>query len=299
MAGTGREQLEDLLGHKFQSPERLERALTHSSWPSEKSAVPEEVPAKNSSKISSDAVVSKHPVVSKYIGETEKNLTAPIGRRVENGGGKNSGDDNEKLEFLGDAVLTMIVSEALLQGFPEWREGQLSKARASLVNAGALAEAARRMGLGAHLRLGRGEEKTGGREKSAILADAYEAVIAAVYLDGGLAAARTAIERTLLKEAFQQDAIAGGLLGGPDDKSKLQEFLQARGWPTAKYRVMKESGPDHRKVFKVEASIEGHGSASGTGFTKKEAEQTAARKVTAKLLESVELPARKAKKTNA
>ncbi len=289
MAGTGREQLEDLLGHKFQSPERLERALTHSSWPSEKSTVSVEASAEE---VSSS-------VVSKYIGETEKNLRRRVDQPVENAAVKNSGDDNEKLEFLGDAVLTMIVSEALLRDFPEWREGQLSKARASLVNAGALAEAARRMGLGAHLRLGRGEEKTGGREKSAILADAYEAVIAAVYLDGGLAAARTAIERSLLKEAFQQDAIAGGLLGGPDDKSKLQEFLQARGWPTAKYRVMKETGPDHKKVFKVEASIAGHGSASGTGFTKKEAEQTAARKVTAKLLESAELPARKAKKTNA
>ena len=289
MAGTGREQLEDLLGHKFQSPERLERALTHSSWPSEKSAVSIEASAEE---ISSS-------IVSKYIGETEKNLPRSVDRLVENGAVKNSGDDNEKLEFLGDAVLTMIVSEALLHGFPEWQEGQLSKARASLVNAGALAEAARRVGLGAHLRLGRGEEKTGGREKSAILADAYEAVIAAVYLDGGLAAVRNVIERTLLNEAFQQDAIAGGLLGGPDDKSKLQEFLQARGWPTAKYRVMKETGPDHRKVFKVEASIEGHGSASGTGFTKKEAEQTAARKVTAQLLESVEAPARKAKKTNA
>jgi ribonuclease III len=289
MAGTGREQLEDLLGHKFQSPEGLERALTHSSWPSEKSAPPAEVSSQDN---------SEEPATG-CIGETEKNLIRGVGSRVENGVEKNSGDDNEKLEFLGDAVLTMIVSEALLHGFPDWQEGQLSKARASLVNAGALAEAARRIGLGAHLRLGRGEEKTGGREKSAILADAYEAVIAAVYLDGGLTAARNVIERTLLNEALQQDAIAGGLLGGPDDKSKLQEFLQARGWPTAKYHVLKETGPDHRKVFKVEASIEGRGSASGTGFTKKEAEQTAARKVTAKLLESAEGPARKAKKTNA
>ena len=264
MAGTGREQLEDLLGHKFQSPQRLERALTHSSWPSEKS--------------SSSAEEISVRIVSPSVGETEKNLTSDAERPNENNDDKISSDDNEKLEFLGDAVLTMIVSEALLQGFPDWREGQLSKARASLVNAGALAEAARRIGLGAHLRLGRGEEKTGGREKSAILADAYEAVVAAVYLDGGLQAARNVIERTLLNEAFQQDALAGGLLGGPDDKSKLQEFLQARGWPTAKYRVMKETGPDHRKVFKVEAAIAGHSAASGTGFTKKEAEQSAARK---------------------
>ncbi len=212
---------------------------------------------------------------------------------------KNSSDDNEKLEFLGDAVLTMIVSEALLHGFPDWQEGQLSKARASLVNSVALAEAARRIGLGAYLRLGRGEEKTGGREKSAILADAYEAVVAAVYLDGGLEPARQVIERTLLTEALQQDALAGGLLGGPDDKSKLQEFLQARGWPAAKYRVLKETGPDHKKFFKVEAAITGHASALGTGFTKKEAQQAAARKVTAKLLDSAEAPKGKARKTNA
>jgi len=281
MAGTGRERLEDLLGHKFRSSERLERALTHSSWPSEKSSTSTEEPAGKT--------------VTNYIGETEKNLR----RSFETDAAKNSSDDNEKLEFLGDAVLTMIVSEALLHGFPNWREGQLSKARASLVNAGALAEAARRIGLGAHLRLGRGEEKTGGREKSAILADAYEAVMAAVYLDGGLEPARRVIERTLLTEALQQDALAGGLLGRPDDKSKLQELLQARGWPAAKYRVLKETGPDHKKFFKVEAAINGHAAAFGTGFTKKEAQQAAALKVTAKLLDSAEAPKGKAKRTNA
>jgi len=281
MAGTGREQLEDLLGHKFQSPERLERALTHSSWPSEKSSTSAEDPAGE--------------IVAKCIGETEKNPR----RSFEKSAAKISSEDNEKLEFLGDAVLTMIVSEALLEGFPDWREGQLSKARASLVNAGALAEVARRIGLGAHLRLGRGEEKTGGREKSAILADAYEAVVAAVYLDGGLEPARRVIERTLLAEAMRQDALAGGLLGRPDDKSELQELLQGRGWPAAKYRVLKETGPDHKKFFKVEAAITGHASALGTGFTKKEAQQAAARKVTAKLLESSEAPKGKARKTNA
>jgi ribonuclease-3 len=268
MAGTGREPLQELLGHKFQSPERLERALTHSSWPSEKTASLTEAPS------------------------------AQSGAEISGESAKNSGDNNERLEFLGDAVLTMIVSEALLEGFPDWQEGQLSKARASLVNAGALADAARRIDLGAQLILGRGEEKTGGREKPAILADAYEAVIAAVYLDGGLQAARLVIERTLLNEAFQQDAIAGGLLGGPDVKSKLQEFLQARGWPAAKYRVLSESGPDHRKFFSVEADVAGHAKASGSGFTKKEAEQAAAAKVTAQLLESSDTSAGKAAKTN-
>jgi ribonuclease-3 len=271
MAGTGREQLQDLLGHDFESPERLERALTHSSWPSEKAVGSADLPAHLSAHSGNEA-------------------SAEVA---------NSSNDNEKLEFLGDAVLTMVVSEALLEGFPDWREGQLSKARASLVNAAALADAARRIDLGSHLRLGRGEEKTGGREKSAILADAYEAVIAAVYLDGGLKAARIAIERTLLNAAFQRDAIAGGLLGGPDDKSRLQELLQARGWPAAKYRVLSESGPDHRKFFNVEAAVAGYATASGTGFTKKEAEQAAASKVTAKLLEIDAAAGRKSSKTNA
>src|ERR1700733_5924459 len=135
MAGTGREQLQDVLGHKSQSPRRLERALTHSSCPSEKSAIStEEIPGKTA---------------SPSVGETEKKLARGIESRTENSEEKTSSDDNEKLEFLGDAVLTMIVSEALLHGFPDWREGQLSKARASLVNAGALAEAARRIDLGA------------------------------------------------------------------------------------------------------------------------------------------------------
>jgi ribonuclease-3 len=167
-----------------------------------------------------------------------------------------------------------------------------------LVNARALAEAARRIDLGSYLKLGRGEEKTGGREKSAILADAYEAVIAAVYLDGGLKAARTVIERTLLNEALQQDAIAGGRLGGPDDKSKLQELLQARGWPAAKYRVLSQTGPDHKKFFNVEAAVTGRATSCGSGFTKKEAEQAAARKVTAKLLETAARAAQKSGKTN-
>lgn len=267
MAGTGREQLQHLLGHSFESPERLERALTHSSWPSEKSAVSPSSSAHSGPDVSGDLA-------------------------------RSSNLDNEKLEFLGDAVLTMIVSEALLESFPDWREGQLSKARASLVNAAALAEAARRIDLGAHLILGKGEEKTGGRQKSAILADAYEAVIAAVYLDGGLTAARTVIERTLLNVAFQKDALSGGHLGGPDSKSMLQELLQARGWPAAKYRVLSESGPDHKKLFNVEAAVTGYVTATGSGFTKKEAEQAAAGKAAAKLLELVESAGQKSGKSN-
>jgi ribonuclease-3 len=146
--------------------------------------------------------------------------------------------------------------------------------------------------------LGKGEEKTGGRQKPAILADAYEAVIAAVYLDGGLTAARTAIERTLLNVAFQQDTLSGGRLGGADSKSMLQELLQARGWPAAQYRVLSESGPDHKKMFHVEAAVTGYVTTSGSGSTKKEAEQAAAGKAAAKLLELVESTGQKSRKSN-
>jgi ribonuclease III len=189
-------------------------------------------------------------------------------------------EDNEKLEFLGDAVLTLVVSEALLSAFPEWHEGRLSKARATLVNAGALAHAARRLDLGGYLRLGRGEEKTGGREKAALLADAFEAVIAAIYLDSGLDAARGFIEKSLLAFGLSEETER---LGKPDHKSHLQEILQERGWPAASYRVVAESGPDHRKVFEVEGKVHGHASARGQGNTKKEAEQAAAREVIAQL----------------
>jgi ribonuclease III len=194
--------------------------------------------------------------------------------------GASEPNDNEKLEFLGDAVLTLVVSEALLSAFPDWHEGRLSKGRATLVNAGALAQASRRLELGGHLRLGRGEEKTGGREKAALLADAYEAVIAAIFLDAGLPAARGFIERSLLSFGLAEETEQ---LGRPDHKSYLQEILQERGWPTASYRVVAETGPDHRKVFEVEARVQGRASARGQGNTKKEAEQIAAREVIALL----------------
>ncbi len=135
-------------------------------------------------------------------------------------------ESNEKLEFLGDAVLELIVSEELVREFPDWSEGQLSKSRARLVNATAISLSAQRLGLGKYLRLGRGEEKTGGRTKPALLADAYEALIAAVYLDGGLEAARGFVRRSLVEGAI---AVEAERLGHTDHKSALQEFLQSRG----------------------------------------------------------------------
>lgn len=182
--------------------------------------------------------------------------------------------DNERLEFLGDAVLELLTSEHLLVAFPEWSEGQLSKSRARIVNAGSLEAAARRLRLGEHLRLGRGEEKTGGREKQTLLADAFEAVVAAVYLDGGLGAAREVLQRVLFEQALEE---RGERISESDRKSALQELLQGRGRAPAEYRVAGESGPDHQKVFQIEVWIDGERMATGEGSTKKEAEQRAAR----------------------
>ena len=182
--------------------------------------------------------------------------------------------DNERLEFLGDAVLELLTSEHLLVAFPEWSEGQLSKSRARIVNAGSLESAARRLRLGEHLRLGRGEEKTGGREKQTLLADAFEAVVAAVYLDGGLGPAREVLQRVLFEQALEE---RGERISESDRKSALQELLQGRGRAPAEYRVAGESGPDHQKVFQIEVWIDGECMATGEGSTKKEAEQRAAR----------------------
>jgi ribonuclease-3 len=182
--------------------------------------------------------------------------------------------DNERLEFLGDAVLELLASEYLLATFPEWSEGQLSKSRARIVNAGSLEAAARRLRLGEHLRVGRGEEKTGGRDKQTLLADAFEAVVAAVYLDGGLGAVREVLRKVLFEQALEE---RGERIAESDRKSALQELLQGRGQATAEYRVAGESGPDHQKVFQIEVWIDGECMATGEGSTKKEAEQRAAR----------------------
>jgi ribonuclease-3 len=182
-------------------------------------------------------------------------------------------DSNEKLEFLGDAVLELVVSEELVREFPDWTEGQLSKSRARLVNTTAISLSAQRLGLGKYLRLGRGEDKTGGRTKPALLADAYEALIAAVYLDGGLEAAREFIHRSLVQGEMTLEAER---MGHTDHKSALQEFLQSRGMAPGIYYVIAESGPDHQKTFRVEVRIAGQAPAVGTGRTKKEAEQSAA-----------------------
>jgi ribonuclease-3 len=183
--------------------------------------------------------------------------------------------DNESLEFLGDAVLGFVIAELLFTRFPERDEGQKSKMKAALVSTPALARQARRLGLGEHLLLGRGEEKTGGRAKRALLADGYEALIAAVYLDGGIDAARAFILREF--EPLVDD-VAGAVTIGDDHKSALQEVLQGRGDPLPEYVVTAEEGPAHRRLFRVEVRVRGDVLAEAEGRTKKDAEREAARR---------------------
>lgn len=189
-------------------------------------------------------------------------------------------EDNERLEFLGDAVLELVTREYLVSKFPQWDEGQLSKSRARLVNAKSLEAAARRLGIGEHLRLGRGEEKTGGRQKQTLLADAFEALVAAIYLDGGLEAAREVLRIVLFEHTLQE---GGDRMEVSDRKSALQELLQGRGLPPALYRLAAETGPDHQKKFRIEVWASGELLASGEGSTKKEAEQRAARRALERL----------------
>jgi ribonuclease III len=182
--------------------------------------------------------------------------------------------DNESLEFLGDAVLGFAVADLLFRQFPSQDEGWKSKIKASLVSTASLARLAERLNLGEHLLLGRGEEKTGGRRKQALLADGYEALIAAIYLDGGIEHAGAFIQRQfadLVTEARQPDSVMR------DFKSTLQERVQSSGGPPPEYVVVGESGPDHHKTFQVEVRIRGEALAEAAGPSKKEAEQEAAR----------------------
>src|SRR5271163_1603041 len=192
MTPEERAELEAILGHHFEHPEELDRALTHRS----------------------------HRQSSQ-------------------------GTDNERLEFLGDRVLGLIASEHLCRSFPDWDSGQLSKGLARVVSATSLHAAAKKLKLGRYLRLGPGEEKTGGRDKKRLLADAYEAILGAIYLDAGLEAAAEFLQRTLLEAAL---AIHAGGLERADHKSALQEWLQQRGRPPVEYRVHSESGPEHQKI---------------------------------------------------
>jgi ribonuclease III len=251
--------LEEALGHSFARPELLLHALTHRSLAYEMAM---ESPGKSES--------------PKSNGDTR--------------------GDNERLEFLGDAVLGLVVAEGLYRSHPDWQEGELTRLRAQLVSRRNMAEVALQIGLGAHLRLGKGEERSGGRKKVAILANAMEAVIAAIFLDAGsarpgegaLEPVRRFVWKYILGSAaddLARELVSGAALG--DHKSALQEYLQSTHSGVPVYLVEGESGPDHRKRFQVELrlkSADGQISealASGTGSTKKKAEQEAARRALA------------------
>ena len=185
--------------------------------------------------------------------------------------------DNESLEFLGDAVLGFIIADILFREFPRSNEGQKSKIKATLVSTITLAQQAERLSLGDHLLLGRGEEKTGGRRKQALLADGYEALIAAIYLDGGVEHARAFIAREFAPLVNDvRNAPEDGPVGR-DYKSALQEHLQAEDQPLPEYQLMGTLGPDHRKLFQVAVVVRGEKIADGSGASKKEAEQEAAK----------------------
>ena len=184
---------------------------------------------------------------------------------------------NESLEFLGDAVLGLVIADVLYREHPEFDEGQKSKIKASLVSAARLAKLAEELDLGAHLLLGRGEEKSGGRRKTALLADACEALIAAIYLDGGLESAGAFIRREIWSELGSLSHPGGLAAVMGDFKSALQEVLQETGRGLPDYRIVGERGPAHERLFDVELFIEGRLVAQTAGRTKKEAEQEAAR----------------------
>ena len=183
----------------------------------------------------------------------------------------NSLMSNERLEFLGDSILGMVVAEYLYKHFPDRPEGELTRMRADMVCEKSLAEVAARIELGKHLMLGNGEEQGGGRARESILADAVESVIAAAFLDGGMTAARKFIEQFILVEVPVKK------LHNADYKTSLQELVQQKKHQVLSYRLTGESGPDHDKHFDVEVSLNGNVVGVGSGSSKKKAEQMAAR----------------------
>jgi ribonuclease-3 len=190
------------------------------------------------------------------------------------------GRDNERLEFLGDAILGFVVSDALCELFPRLSEGKLSRVKANLVNRRSLCRVAKRLELGRYLRLGPGEEKTGGRQKQAILANAVEALLAALYRDGGLEAAHRFLESFLLDDVRENNLEP---FARSDYKSAFQEYLQAHRLPSARYQLAEARGPEHRKSFSVELWVGKQCLARGEGASKKAAEQQAARRALALL----------------
>jgi ribonuclease-3 len=257
--------LEESLGHHFQRRELLEQALTHSSQARELEA-----------------------------------LDAGGGSPGIGSSNRLSSGDNEMLEFLGDAVLGMVTSEALFQRFPAFQEGQLSKLRAHLVGQRHLLRVAEQLQIGHYMRLGRGEEKSGGRNKSSLQVDALEAILAALYLDAGWLVARDFIVRTILEPELAQMNLETSAIPVMDFKSALQEVLQARGGPQPVYALVGEEGPEHKKTFTVEVRLPPPEVFVGRaqGPTKKRAEQDAARQALEHLAASSEVRANEVRENN-
>lgn len=178
-------------------------------------------------------------------------------------------NDNERLEFLGDAILEAVTSDFLYTTFPEMPEGELSKLRASLVCEQSLAQCARNINLGEYILLGKGEERCGGRDKESLISDALEALVGAIYLDGGLEAARIFILKNILDNIEQKQLFY-------DSKTVLQEFIQARYSEKLRYELISSEGPEHSKTFNVQALLGEDPIGAGTGKSKKSAEQAAA-----------------------
>src|SRR5439155_17817686 len=197
--------------------------------------------------------------------------------------------DNEQMEFLGDAVLGFLAAESMVHRFPSYPEGRLSKLKAHLVSAAHLYEVARKLELGQFLLLGRGEEMSGGRAKRTLLGDCLEALIAALYLDGGIEVTRQFINRWVIGDTGHEACtLEAEIMGAPivDFKSALQELAQARKLPQPRYVIVKEHGPEHSKTFTVEVRLGREWTGQAEGFSKKSAAQNAARDVLAKLMET-------------
>ena len=250
-------ELEAALGHGFARRELLVRALTHRSLANEKAA---------NEKTAGERTPNGQP------GAHEKEEDSDT-------------EDNERLEFLGDAVLGLVVAEAMFEAHPEWHEGELTRVRAHLVSRKHMAEVAIAIGLGSHLRLSRGEERGGLRSKGTVLSNSMEAVLGAMFLDGGLDPVRAFARRSVIGDAAEQlaeELRSGDALG--NYKSALQEYAQSTRVGTPVYKVKSESGPDHRKRFLVEVRLKakesglGQPLAHGKGSTKKLEEQDAARR---------------------
>jgi ribonuclease-3 len=226
-------------------------------------------------------------VLEKKLGHTFRNRELLIralthkSRIYEKSAEGNPSADNEQLEFLGDAILGFVVSESLVRRFPSFPEGRLSKLKAHLVSSAWLFSVAQELNLGEHLILGRGEEMSGGREKRALLADALEALIAALYLDGGMDTARPLIEHCVIGAMQVPDD--GIQTTVTDHKSALQEMAQALKLPPPRYVIVAEEGPEHAKMFTVEVRLGKDWTSQAQGMSKKAAGQKAAEQIIRRL----------------